>query len=349
MRSTRPLLLLLTLHSSLYGHAQARKISEPPGNTLQKALKASTLGQPGAKPFHVHVEIGQTKGAQGDYAATVEETWVSPTQWVRTVTTPSLTQKTVVDTSGPHILTQGDYFPAWLRNFVTAVFTPVPEPPRWNLANAPVEHVEFPNGMRSSPCQHAEFRLGTASAEQINFANNCFRAADGLLELAQSPDYAMEFKDYAPFEKFKVARTLIEHPSSGIEVIGKVTVLEAVASPNQDLFVIPSGATTSDPLATITLPTATMLKVSNGLPALHWPNPMPGHGMFTAWVNLDRTGRVREAHSLNSDESGLAAEMTAQLVGMQWKPVAQKGSTMQAQGPLVFAYPPPSPEAADQK
>ena len=82
-----------------------------------------------------------------------------------------LTLKTVVDSSGPHILTQGDYFPAWLRNFVTAVFTPVPDPSRWNLANAPIEHVEFPNGMRSSLCQHAEFKLGLPSTELVNFAN----------------------------------------------------------------------------------------------------------------------------------------------------------------------------------
>ena len=90
MRSTSPLLVLLALCSPFYGEAQVRKVSEPPGNTLQKALKASTLAQPGAKPFHIRVEVAQTKGAQGDYTATVEETWVSPTQWVRTLSAPNL-------------------------------------------------------------------------------------------------------------------------------------------------------------------------------------------------------------------------------------------------------------------
>ena len=316
-----------------------RKVSEPAGDTLQKALRASTLGQPGAKPFHIRVEIGQTKGAPGDYKAQIEETWTSPTQWVRIVTASHVNEKIIADSSGLHIVAQGDYLPTWLRNFVTAVFTPAPDPPRWYLANAPIEHVELPNGAHSSHCQHSEFKLGDLAAEQVNFANNCFRPTDGLLEMAQSPDYTMEFSNYASYGKLRVARTFTEHPSSGLEVMGKVTALEMIDDPHQELFTVSPEATSSDPFQTITLTGATMLKVAGGIPSLHWPTNIPGHGMFTAWVCLDRTGRVREAYELNSDESGLAADIISQLVGLQWKPVTQQGVRVQAQGPVVFAYP----------
>jgi hypothetical protein len=93
-----------------------------------------------------------------------------------------------------------------------------------------------------------------------------------------------------------------------------------------------------DPLEAVNVPTESLLKLSDGLPKLNWPRHVPGHGMFTAWVNLDREGRVREAHPLNSDESGLASDMTAQLIGLQWKPFVQNGIAVHVQGPLIFSY-----------
>ncbi|MGA7156001.1 MAG: hypothetical protein WBY53_04100 [Acidobacteriaceae bacterium] len=317
-----------------------QRVSEPAGKTLAKAIRASALGRPGAKPFHVRLEVSQLKGNAGGYAATIEETWVAPDRWIRTVHAPDVSQVTVMNGSGLHVITQGEYFPKWLRDFVTGLFTPVPDVHRWNLSNAPIEYIVLPNGIRSDPCQHAEFNLGEPPLEQVNFANDCFRARDGLLGMVQSPNYTIEFNDYAGFGKLKIARELSEEPANRVELAGRVTVLEEARGVASQMFDTPANATGTNPLESVILSTPELLAVAGGLPELPWPNPIPGHGMFTVWVSVDRSGRVREAHSLNSDESGIAAEMSGTLVGRQWKPYLKDGVPTQSEGALVFEYPP---------
>jgi hypothetical protein len=340
MRSIRLLLLpLLALSAPVHAQLQFRKVSRPAGDTLQKALQASMLGQPGAKPFHVRVEVGPSEGPPGDYNAVIEETWISPTQWVRTITAPHLAQKVVADTSGVHILTSGDYFPTWLRNVVTGVFDPVPARLKQTLADAPIEYMVTSNGMRSSACQRGYLLLGSPPDQQENYANACFRASDGALEVAQLPGYSIEFDDYADFNGLHVVRTLSGHGAApGVRVIAKVTNLATIEGAAPDNFAISPQFASSDPLEAVTLSTEAVLALSGGLPKLNWPRHVHGHGKFTAWVNLDREGRVREAQPLNSDESGIASDMTAQLVGMQWKPCVRNGVAVQAQGALIFSY-----------
>lgn len=337
----RNLLLPFLLAIALPGHAQLRPktLYEPAGDTLSRARRASMLGQPDAKPFHILVEISPRKGEPDDYAAAIEETWLSPLRWVRTVTTDQLVQKTVADNTGIHVSTKGDYFPEWLRNYVTALFDPVPENLQRRLANAPIEHGELANGMRSAPCQHVEFNLGAKPHEQVNFANVCFEQVGRLLELAQSPEYTMEFNDYAEFDRLQVARTLYGRGASPrSRLTGKVVVLEDVDIPPADVFVIPVGAAENDPLSTEILPTDVLLQLSGGLPRLRRPKDAKGHGSFTVWVDLDRSGEVREAYTLNSDDSGTAWDLAGQLIGMRWKPYVLNGTPVQCQGALVLSY-----------
>ncbi len=342
MQSTKAYALLLSMAFSCgsYAQLQIKKVSEPAGKTLEKALRESTLGQPGAKPFHVVLEVAQSSGDPGEYAATIEETWVAPDRWTRSVHAHGVSQVTVMNGSGLHFVTQGDYFPKWLRDFVTGLFTPVPDPNRWNLSKAPLEHIELPNGAKSSPCQHAEFELGDPPVQQVNFASNCFQASDGLLEMALSPNYTIEFKKYASFGKLKVARQLLEEPGNRIQLTGRVTVLEETKGFSEQAFDTPANAVGTNPLASAVLSTTELLSLAGGIPELPWPNPIPGHGMFTVWVCLDPHGIVRETHSLNSDESGIAADMAKRLVGRQWKPYVKDGVATQAEGALVFEYPP---------
>lgn len=316
------------------------KFSFPPGKMLEKAVHRSTLEQPGAKPFHVRLEVSQTRGQRGDYAATIEETWLGPDRWIRTVHAPDVSQVTIMNGSGLHVVTQGDYFPNWLRDFVTGLFTPVPDSSRWNISTARIEYIVLSNGNRSEPCQHAEFDLGEPPLQQVNFANDCFSVSGDLLGMVQSPNYSVGFKDYEGFGKLKIARTLGVELGSRVELVGRVTVLEEAKDVAAQTFDTPANATGTNPLASTLLSTRELLALAGGVPELPWPNPIPGHGMFTVWVSVDRSGKVREAHPLNSDESGIAAEMSVELVGRQWKPYQKDGVPAQSEGALVFEYPP---------
>lgn len=335
----RPVLALLVGALSCgLASAQAKKIYAPAGKTLDNALKKLLLVQPGAQSFHVLLKIAQTKGEVGAYAATVEETWLSNTRWRRTVSAENLVQTTVMNGSGLHYATSGDYFPLWLRSFVTALLTPVPNAEEWNRSKEPLEHMELGGGVHSDSCLHGEAVIGIAPAQQVNFSNVCFRP-DGLLDYVSAPDYGMEFHDYGNFGKLRVARTLIDNPVHGVQVTGKVATLELAPTSDSTSFETPEGSVAKDPLASVSVRQDQLERLAGGPVSLQWPDPIPGHGMFTVWVSVDRTGQVREVHNLNSDESGLAAAMAAQLVGRKWKGAVVDGQRVQVQGGMTFAYP----------
>jgi hypothetical protein len=330
LSSSLSVLSCLLLATDLSAQLQIHKVTEPVGKTFDKALKTSLLIQPGAKPFHVKLEIAQAKTPSAEYAATIEETWASPTQWTRTVSAQGLTETTVVNSTGTHYLASGDYFPNWLRSFVTALITEVPDPEKWKTSNQLLEHIELPNGVKSDPCMHADLMLGTPPIQQVNFSNVCFK--NGFLDFFGSPNYEMGFHDYQAFGKLKIPRTFSDNPARGIALVGTITLLEALNSPPAS-FDTPAGATDADPFTTIQISTQQLHDLAGG--------PIPGHGMFTVWVSLDKSGTVREVHSLNSDESGFAGDMAATLNGLHWKAPIVNGSPVQVEGPLVFAYPPP--------
>ena len=332
-----PHLLLLATAVCIQG--QVRTVTEPVGKTFDSALKTSLLIQPGAKPFHVKVEIAQTKTPSAEYAASIEETWVSPTLWTRTVTAQGFTETTVVNATGTHYFASGDYFPSWLRTFVTALVTEVPNPEQWKSSNQQMSHIEMPNGARSDACLHAQFMLGTPPVQQVNFSNVCFK--DVLLHYFVSPNYSIEFDNYQKFGRLKVPQTFVDHPFRGVELAGKITLLEDLKSPPSSFDVAPN-ATDVDPFTTVQVDTQQLHALAGGPINPNWPTPIPGHGMFTVWVSLDKSGTVREVHNLNSDESGFAGDMAATLKGLHWKAPMVNGSPVQIEGPLVFAYPPPA-------
>ncbi len=325
--------------------AQMRTVTFPAGKTLEKALKKQVLGQDDGQPFHVVLQIAQKNGTAAEYSATIEETWLAKDHWMRTVTAAGLQQTVIADSSGPHYVTEGDYFPFWLRNFEWGVFSPVPVPSDWARDNEVIEQKVFPNGMKSTPCIHHEFMLGEKTKE-VNFANLCF-TADGRLEMVQGPEFAVEFGDYSKFQRLEVPRTLLVNATGGTRLVGKMLVLEPAAA-DAHIPDAPKGAIAQDPLRFAMVPTASLEKLAGDQLAPTWPAQTPGRGQMTFWVGVDRSGKVREVEMRNDDLSGFAADMAKTLVGRQWKAPVVEGTPVQVEGALVFNYPPAESRAKER-
>jgi hypothetical protein len=150
----------------------------------------------------------------------------------------------------------------------------------------------------------------------------------------------MAFRDYAGFGKLKVPLTLSNGAAPSLEIVGKVVTLE-IPKADANAFITPADSNDNDPFLVSTLDTAQLTALAGGSISLPWPSTTPGKGMFTSWVWLDASGTVREAHPLNSDESGFAALMSSKLVGQHWKPWLVNGQPVQAQGAIVL--PPAAP------
>ena len=69
---------------------------------------------------------------------------------------------------------EGDYFPVWLRNFVRAVFDPIPDAMQWAGDGLMIEQAVFPNGARTDACARKEAKLGSAGRESKVYFNVCF-------------------------------------------------------------------------------------------------------------------------------------------------------------------------------
>ena len=92
--------LTLLLASPFCTGQGIRETSVPLGNALTHALEQSALTGPNAAPFHLKVHVFESTNPPSDYRAEIEEYWVSPQQWRRTVESPGLRQTLIVNGSG---------------------------------------------------------------------------------------------------------------------------------------------------------------------------------------------------------------------------------------------------------
>ena len=212
-------LLPLALLASFSLHAQEPKpVYTPLGDTLTKALEISSLTTPGSPPFHVKLHIHNPDDAT--VQADIEEFWASPTLWKRTVTAPGIHQVITVNDTGTYYENTGDYFPLWLRGFVTALFNPIPNPELWNQPGTRIRQEISPYGKPYPPCLRQQLRMGPDSP-LVN-SRLCFTegtrlgyTASGLIASITTPGYSMQFYEFEGFHKKQIAHLYISQPASG--------------------------------------------------------------------------------------------------------------------------------------
>ena len=172
--------------------------SVPLGNALTHALEESALTGASAKPFHLKVHLFESTNPPSPYQAEIEEYWVSPQQWRRSIDSPHFKQTLIV--SGDQVSEQNDgaYYPLWLKSFITGIFNPVPNADQWNKLDARITQVKLLNGQRSDACARMQFKVGSETVKNDAFASICSMAPAGSSLLGRLA-YSMEFHDYEPF------------------------------------------------------------------------------------------------------------------------------------------------------
>jgi TonB family protein len=313
--------------------------SVPLGKALDHALEQSALTGANAKPFHLKVHLFESTNPPSPYRAEIEEYWVSPRQWRRSIDTPEFKQTLIV--SGDQLTEQntGDYYPLWLKSFITGIFDPVPNADQWNKLDARISQITLASGQHSDACARMRFKLGSDTVNNDAFANVCFDGA-GLLKFVGSPGYSMEFHDYQRFGKKMVARRYQDDPEPGTELVANVVLLEEVKKPDVTLFSIGQSTPPEPRLQSVFVSQGTIEQAAEGQPALAWPPVQSGKttGLLSMYVSVDREGRVREAYPLNSDNAGLQDAARDQLLKWKLKPMAANGVPVQAEAPLTFRF-----------
>jgi hypothetical protein len=193
------LAFLAFAQSSFAAFGEIKRTSVPMGDAINRALTKISLTSEGARPFHIRLSISEPSNSASPYQGTMEEWWVSPDQWRRVVTAKGGLQQTIVLSGGKKTeRDKGDYFPLWLRSFVTAIFDPIPNAAAWSASGAMIEQITMPNGARSDGCARAQSKIGSGYRAADAFSNVCFDG-EGRLKSVVGPRFSMEFSDYRNF------------------------------------------------------------------------------------------------------------------------------------------------------
>jgi len=309
------------------------------------AIDESQLTVSGASPFHLKARVFERTDRDNDsHNAEIEEFWVAPDKWRRTIKANGFAE--ILVTNGDKVTEQldGDYYPNWLRTFVDAIFDPgaalkgvdltksddtarVQSTPQGTIIPAAV----------SGPHVCRRFTVLAANPPVTNKVFSTFCFDNGLLESVSEPGYDASYSSYKKFVDKQVARTIGEYIEPGTELEARVEVLEELALPDEALFATQqSGA----PVRSLLVSESTMRSLIADAPEIQWP-PMAGGrnpGTLSIYVCVDRTGHVRETYSLNSDSPDMAQAAREQVMKWSFKPAANHGASVQVESILTFGY-----------
>jgi hypothetical protein len=307
------------------------------GEVAEHAVGQSNLAAPGSAPFHLKATIVETTNPESDYRADIEEYWVSPDKWRRTIHSPEFSQVLVVN--GDKTLEQntGDYYPFWLHDLVKAIFDPLPMLEQLKKTNAGIAKPS--GGEHSTSCSRFESKVGTPPAQMSEFTVICFEGR-GLLESVVTPGYDAEFKEYRGFKGGQVARRIVNNPEPGTTLEARITELEELKNPDETLFTVQDSTPVAQRLQSIHVSDETLRSLSLNPPDIIWPTVRGGKtsGALSMYVSVDRTGHVREAWPLNSDNPNLDDSAREQVRKWVLKPAVVNGAPVQLEGILTFAF-----------
>jgi hypothetical protein len=190
-------ILALVFCGSVSG--QTRHTRTSLADAISRALAIDSLTGAGSRPFHIRVIVSEVENPQSPYQGSIEEWWSSPRKWRREVTAKGGMRQTIVVAEGRKSeQDEGDYFPLWLRSFVTALFDPVPNALAWTASGVTIEETQLPNAYNSDTCERIKSKVGTGNRATDAFSTICFDGK-GRLSSVVGPRYSISFNHYQEF------------------------------------------------------------------------------------------------------------------------------------------------------
>lgn len=324
---------------------------------FSKAISLSRLTQPGGTPFHLKAVVDEPGNRQTDYKAQIEEYWVAPDKWRRTVKSPEFSQTTVVNGSDEYEQTTGSYYPWWLRDAVTALFEIAPPDFVPKEIKRPENVMDASNlnlpsrssggaGPRaSSPfrssvsCNRTQETAGIAPVKNHIFTNMCVNDQQLLTQL-NTPYFNAVFYDFLPFQRKQVARRMGVFAEAGVVLELKVTELSELKKPDDALFVIQQPTPEKDRVYSVRTREEDARNLLIGSPEIAWSPVHEGKtsGVLSIAVYVDKDGNVRETHPLNSDNPFATDQARKAVAKWHFKPQQREGVPVQMETILTFPF-----------
>jgi hypothetical protein len=333
--------------ASALGQAPALK-SIPAGQAIDQALRTSSLTYEG-RPFHALLEIDEPKHPGGIYNSSVEVYWATPTKYRLQITSREFSQTLIVNGTRTQEKDTGDFYPGWLRQFVTALLDPAPRARDAVLRSGTINMsrgAQFMGRMyRPQSCvQHEDQPNGTTN--ELTAAKICLTGPGLKLSDVRQFDYGIGFSDYSSFGAKQIALSyavmLSTFPSDEYMTIirGRLTKLEPLNKPAAPLFLIAAETDPSERISTTLVSTADEEALLEQPPEMNWPPVAHGktEGYLMLHIMTDKTGQVRSAWRVSADNSWLEPYAITQALKFKFKPWIVHGIAYQMEAPFVLHF-----------
>jgi hypothetical protein len=300
---------------------------------LDKAVKNNVLTS-GGSPFHAILEITEIKDADPAFKGRVELFWDGTQKYRRVLDSPNFGETLIVNGDQVMETNRGDFYPNWLRNFVTALIDSMPR-----LKDLRGRQDKIAIGSKSYSCVRRDDKPGGIT-DQMTWAQVCFSGDEPQLQFAIDFTYNMEFHDFKRFEKKQIARTYIIGTGDHARVQGLLKTLEKW-EPDEALLAVTTPTAPSDRILTTLVSTVTEESMLESAPKdVAWPEVRSGktEGYMIVQATTDRTGQVRETSKHNSDNAGLESFGREVALKYKFKPLVVDGTPQQMVMPLVLHF-----------
>jgi hypothetical protein len=302
-------------------------------DALDRALKNNVLTSNGS-PFHAVLEIATVKDDDPAFKGRIEVYWESARKYKLIVESQEFGQTLIVNDEQLIETDRGDFYPNWLRGFVTALMDPMPR-----LKDLRGSQDRVAVGPKVYSCVRRDDKPGGIT-DQMTWAQICFSGDEPQLQFVIDFTYNMEFHDFKKFEKKQIARTYVSGAGDHARLQGTLTTLEKW-KPDEALLAVTKPTATSDRILTTFVSTLTEESMLESAPKdVTWPEIRSGktEGYMIVQATTDRTGQVRETSKHNSDNAGLESFGREVALKYKFKPLVVDGAPQQMVMPLVLHF-----------
>lgn len=316
--------------------SQAETKPIPVGQALKNAVERMRLTDSGSAPFHLRAVVGPAKSGTADFKAEIEEDWISPTKWRRTIRATEFEQTVIVNGAHRYEKNSSDYFPQWLNEVVIGLFDVVP----------PATQEEINGLKRNIPNPDEGWNIkfapgGTDGMVSMSWTGDVrLDSLPGVLTWISATGFTASYGQFQPFHNKLVPRVVETFPWVPRGWLSTRVELQDLAQIDERLFDIPNPSPASQHIETVQVPEVEYRKLAINSPVVKWPTvkTRPTTGSLVVQIVTDRQGRVRDCHFVISHNMSLGQASEELVKKWRFKPYLVNGVPVQVRTTMTFAF-----------
>ncbi|MGH9500930.1 MAG: energy transducer TonB [Terriglobales bacterium] len=306
----------------------------PVGLAVQNAIKLSRLTVPGENPFHLKATSHPANSFIPDYTAEIEEYWISPDKWRRTIRSKTFEQTIIVN--GPKRLEKSsdDYYPKWINDIVIAILEAAPQ----HLLN---DIEQLPDTVVPGKAASVRYQPSSTDGTVTNaWWGSVDLAPNGVLKWISGKLFSAGFKNYTDFHGKSIPQVVETFPPIPHGDVNTEVEVSDFSPSDESMFAIETPTPAKDQLRLVAMNEIEYRKTAIDPPVMKWESVSrrPTTGVLSLYIVTDKAGKVREAEFITSNNMALRENAEALVKQWRFKPATVDGVPVQVETTMTFAF-----------